>query len=96
MRSLAASLKGSFKGFSLIPPDTRKSSPTKLSPLKGSHHKLENEDDDEVNRSGILNDLESQQRMDSEMPLTVTEDCSRQNTTIEPVVPVYEQIRITI
>lgn len=75
-KSLAASLKGVFSGFNLIPDNImRRSSPTKLSALKhnggGSHQQLIDEDVPKTDRSDTagLGDLEAQERMDSELPL---------------------------
>jgi hypothetical protein len=56
-KSLAASLKGLFQGINLMQ-DVRKSSPSKLSPMKnGSHHLLVDEERKTDNSVGIR-DLE--------------------------------------
>ena len=67
-KSIVASLKGSF--FGLVQQDTRKSSPSKLSPDKVDHRILIEEERKSERysvRSGTL-DLEAQERIDTEQP----------------------------
>lgn len=58
-KSLAASLKGVFSGFNLLP-ESRKSSPTKLQAQQssGKHHILVNEEEEE-RKSYDMRDLEA-------------------------------------
>lgn len=74
MKALAASLKGAFTGFNLLP-DVRKSSPTKLSALKGAVQLIDEPENEEERKSIITlekgtgaRDLEAQERLDSEQP----------------------------
>ena len=66
-RSLASSLKGVFTGFNLLP-DTRKSNPSKASPVKAVHQLLFDEEESS-HRSVFPRDLEGQDyRPDTDQP----------------------------